>query len=196
MSFGLSAAAIGGIAVLGGAAIGAVGSNSAAKKGAKAAERGQDILAQSREQARGDVNRIFPLAQEMQAQGFDDFRNFLTNQVVPQQTQPFIGGNMAAQAQVARGLPQIQNAILGRQTDLSGFKARQVGQQPGFDLGAINPQPFEAQPTNSTQFNLDEFLKNLNVDIGGETPGSFGATGAIGGGPGRSLTDLQKRRSF
>lgn len=184
------------VAIVGAAVVGGVASNRAAKKGAKAAERGQDILAQSREQARGDVNRIFPQAQEMQAQGFDNFRNFLNDQVVPQQTQPFIGGNMAAQAQVARGLPQIQNAILGRQTDLSGFKARQVGQQPSFDLGAINPQPVETQPPNSTQFNLDEFLKNLNVNIGGETPGSFGATGAIGGGPGRSLTDLQKRRGF
>ena len=195
MTFGLSAAAIGGIAAVGGAAIGAVASNSASKRAAKGAKRGQDILSASREQARSDVNRIFPQAQEMQSQGFDDFRNFLTNQVVPQQTQPFVGGNMAAQAQVARGLPQIQNAILGRQTDLSGFKARQVGQQPSFDLGAINPQPTEATPA-SAQFNLDEFLKNLNVDIGGETPGSFGATGAIGGGPGRSLTDLQQRRSY
>ena len=196
MTFGLSAAAIGGIATVGGAAIGAIASNRASDKAVAGAERGQDLLAASREQARGDVNRIFPQAQEMQAQGFDDFRNFLTNQVVPQQTQPFIGGNMAAQEQVARGLPQIQNAILGRQTDLSGFKARQVGQQPNFDLGAINPQPVEAQPTNSTQFNLDEFLKNLNVDIGGETPGSFGVTGAIGGGSGRSLTDLRQRRRY
>ena len=147
-------------AVIGSAVIGGISSSRAAKKGAQAAERGQDILAQSREQGRADVNRLFPEAQASQTKGFEEFRGFLNDQVLPQQTQPFIGGNMAAQEQVARGLPQIQNAILGNPTDLSGFYARQIGQAPSFNLEPYTTKVPEAAPeAKPFQFDLDAFKK-------------------------------------
>lgn len=123
-------------AVIGSAVIGAVGSSVAGKKAAKAAERGQDILAASRDEARADVNRLFPQAQERQGQAQRDFREFLAGQVLPQQTQPFQQGNMAAQQQVQRGLSATQAAILGLAPDLSGFQARSFA-PPQFNL----PQP-------------------------------------------------------
>jgi hypothetical protein len=154
MSFGV-------VAALGSAAIGAYSSSKASKTAAKSAERGQDILAQSREQGRSDVMNQFPIAQQSQTKGFEEFRDFLTNQVVPQQTRPFIGGNMAAQEQISRGLPQIQNAILGNPIDTSGFTARQIGQAPTFDVSKFGPQEPAAAPVAApfdfTNFNLGSF---------------------------------------
>lgn len=121
-------------AVIGSAVIGGISSSKASKRGVAAAERGQDILAQSREQGRADVMAQFPKAQEAQTRGFEEFRDFVSGQVMPQQVAPFMAGNMAAQEQVARGLPQIQNAILGNPIDTSGFQARQIGQAPSFDI--------------------------------------------------------------
>ena len=156
-------------AVVASAVIGGISSSKAAKTGAKAAERGQDILAASRDKAEANVNRLFPQAKEAQTQGFQNFRNLINEQVLPQQTQPFIGGNMAAQQQVARGLPQIQNAILGLPTDLSGFQARQIGQTPQFDLSSFapqtQPQGFQLGPGQNRS--IQDGLSNLNIGGGG-----------------------------
>ena len=147
MSFGVIAVALGAsattaavVGTVGSAAIGAIGSNMAAKKGAQAAERGQEIISNAQGQGRADVMAQFPVAQEAQTRGFEEFRDFLSNQVTPAQSQPFIGGNMAAQEQISRGLPQIQNALLGNPIDTSGFTARQIGQAPSFDMSKFGPQ--------------------------------------------------------
>jgi hypothetical protein len=148
-------------AIIGSAVIGGITSSKATKAGAKAAKDGQDILAASREQGRSDVMNQFPIAQQSQTKGFEEFRDFLTNQVVPQQSSPFIGGNMAAQEQISRGLPQIQNAILGNPIDTSGFRARQIGQAPTFDMSKFGPQEPAAAPVAApfdfTNFNLGSF---------------------------------------
>lgn len=160
-------------AVIGSAVVGGVASNSASKRAAEGAEKGQDILAQSRVQGRADVNRLFPQAQASQTKGFEESRDFITGQLVPQQTQPFIGGNMAAQNQVARGLPQIQNAIMGNPVDLSGFTARQIGSAPSFNTDIYKPQ--EVAPTPAAepfQFDLDAFNKQFPT-IGGNFSGGF-----------------------
>lgn len=136
-------------AVVGSAVIGAVSSRSAAKTAAKGAERGQDILQQSREQARQDVLGLFPEIQQAQQQGFQQSRDFLSGQVLPQQLGAFQQGNVAAQEQLARGLPQVQSAILGLPTDLSGFQARQQ-QLPQFALPEP-PQPTQPTPTPPIQ---------------------------------------------
>jgi hypothetical protein len=166
MTFGLSAAAIGGIATVGSAAIGAISSKKAADRGAKAAERGQDILAQSREQGRADVMAQFPKAQEAQTRGFEEFRDFVSGQVMPQQVAPFMAGNMAAQEQVVRGLPQIQNAILGNAIDTSGFQARQIGQAPSFDIGKYQTPETSAPVFDPSKIDLSKF--NLDLGIGSE----------------------------
>ena len=158
-------------AVIASAVIGGVSQNRAAGKAADAARRGQDILAASRAQGRSDVLGVWPQAQESQTKGFEEFRDFIANQSMQQQAEPFIGGNMAAQRQISRGLPQIQNALLGMPTDLSGFRARQVGQTPQFDVSRyMPPSPEQAAPANVTEpaygnVNLNPSYANPHMPI-------------------------------
>jgi hypothetical protein len=191
MSFGIVAVALGAsaatgaaVGAVGSAAIGAYGSNRAAKKGADAAQRGQDIIAQGQTQGRADVMGQFPQAQQAQTRGFEEFRDFLSNQVMPAQSQPFIGGNMAAQEQISRGLPQIQNALLGNAIDTSGFQARQIGQAPTFDMSKFGPQAPAAQP----QFDFNQ------IDIGrfGGGGGNFDPYNAQGRG---RFSNMNTRRN-
>ena len=53
-------------------------------------------------------------------------------QAFPQQQQAFQQGNVGAQQQLLAGLPQIQNAILGRTVDTSGFAPTTIGLNTGF----------------------------------------------------------------
>ena len=165
MSFGSIAVALGAsattaaaVGTVGSAAIGAIGSNMAAKKGAAAQREGQAIIAQGQTQGRSDVMDQFPQAQKAQTQGFEEFRDFLSNQVAPEQSRPFIGGNMGAQEQISRGLPQIQNALLGNPIDTSGFRARQIGQAPTFDMSKFGPQaPAAPNPFDYTKIDIGRF---------------------------------------
>ena len=116
-------------AVIGSAVIGGVASNSAAKKAAKGQERALDASTAGTELARTDINRLFEQAAGQQQEGFSGALNFLGG-AVPQQLAPFQAGNVAAQQQLSRGLPQIQAALLGNQLDLSGFQAREIPFQP------------------------------------------------------------------
>lgn len=93
----------------------------------KSGEESQEFIRQGIEQAKGEISPLFAGARQAGQQGFqgalDVFR-----QTLPQQSQAFQGGNVAAQQALLAGLPQFQNAILGGQVDLSGF------------------QPFQSQP--------------------------------------------------
>jgi hypothetical protein len=151
-------------AIVGSAAIGAVSSNMAAKKGAAAQREGQALIAEGQTQGRADVMGQFPQAQEAQTRGFEEFRDFLSNQVMPAQSQPFVSGNMAAQEQVSRGLPQVQNALLGNAIDTSGFTARRIGQPSTFDMSKFGPQAPVAPQISRPQFDYN----SLNL-------GQFGA---------------------
>jgi len=190
MTFGVVAA----VATVGSAAIGAISSRNASKRAAAGAERGQDILVASRAQGRADAMRQFPIAQASQTKGFEEFRDFLSGQVMPAQSTPFIGGNMAAQEQVARGLPQIQNAILGNPIDTSGFVARQIGQAPSFDMSKYGPQEPEAPPA-AAPFDIDQYLSQLNLgNLGNFALGNFDPYHTAGGSGNRFATMNVKTR--
>ena len=160
-------------AVVGSAIIGAVASNRAASKGAQAIGRGQDILAQSREQARQDVLRLFPEAQQAQTQGFQQAQEFLAGQVLPQQAGLFQQGNIAAQQTLLGGLPQVQRAILGQPTDLSGLQPTQF-QLPQFNLTGLGgrldpnaPPPQQLQQPQQPQASLTrEQIEDIRSGIG------------------------------
>jgi len=97
-----------------------------------------------------------------------------------QQIAPFQAGNVAAQQQIARGLPQIQAAFLGLPTDLSGFQARQIGQPS--DVNINIPQAPQQQPTGAPSFGQlpqgDDVQQRLIALLGGGGGGvSFGASG-------------------
>jgi hypothetical protein len=107
-------AAIGGTVVSGAAAVGDYRNN---KKNRKSAERqraeSQAFIEKQMKQARGDLFRMQPLASESRRLGAQAGLDLMA-QTVPQQLGAFKAGNMGAQRIVSQGLPQMQNAILGR----------------------------------------------------------------------------------
>lgn len=133
-----TAAVIGGTALLG-----AASSRSASKRAAEASGEASDaaIFAakEARDQARADLFKLFPAAQQNLQAGFQGAADIF-GQAIPQQANVFQQGNVAAQQQIAQGLPQFQNAILGNPVDFSQFQPTQL-QQPDFGfLQAQVPQ--------------------------------------------------------
>lgn len=141
-----AAAALIGSAIVGAGATVVAGkqSSDAAKSAARTAAAGQtqalDATSQAVNLARGEIIPAFESARQSANQGFGRAADFLTG-AIPQQIQPFQSGNIAAQQQIARGLPQIQNAILGNQVDLGGFQAQRIP----FQSPTLPQQPQQAQ---------------------------------------------------
>jgi len=127
-------------AIAGAAVIGAYASNKASDKASAATKHASttasDQVRQSVEQARGDINRLFPQAQERAQQGFQQAADVFGS-TVPQQANQFQGGNVAAQQALLAGLPQMQNAILGGPVDYSQFQPYQAAP---IDFGFANQQ--------------------------------------------------------
>ena len=142
-------------AVIGGGAIlGAISSRNASKSAVKAQDKAAasaaDQTTQAADRARADINRLFPQAQQAGQQGFQGAIDVF-NQGINPQMQAFQGGNVAAQNQILAGLPQIQNALLGNQVDLSGLQAYQAPQQ---DLSFMDQQlPYMQQQDANAQMN-------------------------------------------
>ena len=150
-------------AVLGVASvIGAVSSRNASKKSTKATTKAADTAAaetrRATTEARGDLHKIFPAAQQTGRQGFQGGLDIF-GQSLPAQTDVFTQGNLGAQQAITQGLQQQQNALFGNQVDLSQLQPFQV-QQP--DLSFFQQQlpdaidPF-APPTNE-QMGFGGFL--------------------------------------
>ena len=154
-----TAAAIGGSALLG-----AISSRNATKKSINATrEAGQlasDQLSQATQQARGDLFRLFPAAQQNAQQGFQGALDVF-NQALPQQAQTFQDGNVAAQNQLLAGMPQFQNAILGSPVDNSQLQATRL-QQPNFNFANQQLQSFDpfAVPQQSQ---ANQVMANQNM---------------------------------
>lgn len=108
---------------------GSEASSQQAQIAANAAARG-DIASRSG-QARTDVLNLIPIGDINRNIGFEAARQVLAAGQ-PQQLSTFQQGNVQAQGTIAGGLPQIQQAILGGQTDFSGFQPQQVQFDPSF----------------------------------------------------------------
>ena len=124
-------------AVIGGAALlGAVSSRNSTNKAIDAStaagDKSAQQLAASTAQARGDLFKLFPAAQQNAQRGYQGALDVFS-QALPQQAQQFQAGNVAAQNQLIAGMPQYQNAILGAPVDYSQFQATQL-EQPNFDF--------------------------------------------------------------
>jgi hypothetical protein len=156
------AAVAAGVGAVGAATIGGIASNRAAGKAADGQNRALGASNQAADAARNDVNRLFGTADEQQQQGFTNAQDFLSGSI-GRQIEPFQRGNMQAQEQVQRGLPQIQNAIMGNPVDTSGFMARPIGQPNdfNFDLSRFRQQPAAQaqQPANPNVF-TNQFQAN------------------------------------
>lgn len=75
--------------------------------------RSQEFIERSMKQARGDLFKLFPEAQESRQQGLQAGIDVL-KQSVPIQAQAFQGGNMAAQKALLGGQGGIEAAFLGQ----------------------------------------------------------------------------------
>lgn len=172
-----------GVAVgVGGLAVGL----SAAKSDREAAEaqslRASDAIRTATRQARADVNRLFPQAQQARLQGFQGAQDVFAN-VVPQQFGAFQQGNIQAQQTTGLAPQQIQNALLGLPVDF-GFLQPQQQFQPDFSFlnQPINQQPIDIPPEGlAPNINL-QLLDQLGLSGAGGFGSLFGASGAGGGG--------------
>lgn len=96
----------------------------------------QDQMAQSR----GDLFSLFPQAQQSRNAGMLAGLN-LYGQAFPEQVNTFQTGNYMGQQALLAGLPQMNNAILGNNVDLSGLQAQRVPINAQALAGLYNPQP-------------------------------------------------------
>ena len=89
------------------------------------------LIERNTQQATRDNTRLFGAAQDnllagAQA-GLDVFGS-----TIPQQFGAFQQGNVGAQPPLIRGLPQVNNAILGLPTDLSSFQPQRINVDTSF----------------------------------------------------------------
>jgi len=91
----------------------------------------REQIQQNIDRARRDALGLFGQSQQNQRLGFSESLGLL-GQSIPEQGRLTQEGNVAAQQQLLAGLPQIQNAILGNQVDLSGLTPFQA--DANFDI--------------------------------------------------------------
>ncbi len=141
----------------------------AAKKQQQGIEAGQDFIRQGTAQARGDIQNIFPAAQQALTGGFQGASNIF-GQAIPQQANVFQQGKVAAQQQIAQGLPQFQNAILGRAIDFGQFQPTTLP-QPDFSFlqnqqfqttNPFAPQPQAIGPQPQQQGGFNQLIHPLS----------------------------------
>lgn len=152
----------------------------AEKDAAKATQQGieRGILATqaATAQARQDLGELFPQARQDLQGGFQGALDVFKS-TVPQQSNIFQQGNIGAQQAILAGLPQMQNAILGNQIDLSGLQPSQQFQPDfGFLNQNIMPEPVAAQDPiqqQQTPAQVSAGGGNLTLD---EILGAFGVS--------------------
>jgi hypothetical protein len=163
-------------AIAGTAVVGAVSSRNATKASIRASEqageKSSQQIAASTAQARNDLFKLFPAAQENAQRGYQGALDVF-NQALPQQAGVFQAGNVAAQNQLLAGMPQYQNAILGAPVDYSQFQATQL-QQPSFDFANQQLQytdPYAPPPQQQFQSNRVGFNQQAVNNLGGNVVG-------------------------
>ncbi len=141
-------------------------------------EANLELFERLAQQARGDALTLLPAADVNRNLGFQAALDVF-GQGAGQQIGAFQQGNLGAQQMQIAGLPQIQNAILGLPTDLSGLQPQQIGFDPSF-LQQTSPfTPVDAatgQAVGAQSNDISALLASLFP--GSTTGGSGGALGA------------------
>ena len=162
---------------------GAISSSNSSRSAAAAQTRGQDLASQQVtsgvRRAEDVINRIFPQAQQSAQQGFQGALDVFGS-TLPQQANLFQSCNVAAKQALLSGQPQFQNAILGRQVDLSGlqpFQAQPIdfsfaNQQIGDLSGGLPAIPINPLPGRSIS-NQPGFFSNKSLDPLGPRANDF-----------------------
>ena len=140
----------------------------AARAQTQALEQSQLFTREGVEQARTDVNALFPAAMQNARQGSQAALDIF-GQSAPAQIDAFRGGNVAAQNQILAGMPQFQNAILGNQVDFSQFQPFEGTQQ---DLGFLQQQLPQSSDPFAPPAQLPQNIQDLIAT--GDTTGQTG----------------------
>lgn len=98
-------------------------------------------------QARSDIFKLFPSAQESRQKGLEAGLQ-LYQQAYPAMMNTFQQGNVGAQQALIAGLPQMQNALLSGAVDMSAFKPVSIQQPQGLSL------PQNVMPKNINELGL------------------------------------------
>jgi len=191
----LGSSSIAPLAVAGGSIVGAIAGDKSSKRAAKSQKQASDAslayTQQAADQARADVNRLFPQAQQAGQAGFQGAMDVFSQAINPQM-QSFQRGNVAAQKQILAGLPQIQNALLGNPVNLAGLQAYQAPQP---NLSFMNQKlPYFQQQEAKAQMNngLGPFDAN-NPAFNGRM-GPFQTAIPLGGIPGGFNNTINRMR--
>lgn len=123
------------------------------------------FIKQQAGQARSDVKDLFPKAQEARDKAYDNAFSMIAG-AFPQQLSMFQQGNIGAQNQINRTLPQVQNALLGLPMDYSAFQPQQITPDLSF-LDPWLPQSPDTPPAGSGGAGSS----------GGSSSGSYGTGG-------------------
>lgn len=141
MAVGTTTALLAGAGATGGAALLDAKSNKdAIKANGKQAAASQAFIEKQIAQARSDIFKLFPAAQESRQQGLQAGLD-LYKQAQPAMMNLYQQGNVGAQNALIAGLPQIQNAILGNAVDMSAFNPVQLQQPQGLTLPPTQMKP-------------------------------------------------------
>lgn len=137
---GIETALIAGAAV---SAAGAVADSKSQSKNRKSAEAqkaaSQEFIERQIAQARSDIFKLFPAAQDARKQGLEAGLS-LYKQAYPAMMNSFQQGNVGAQNALLAGLPQANNAILGNPVNLQGLQAVQLQQPQGLTIPQYQQQ--------------------------------------------------------
>jgi hypothetical protein len=113
-------------------------------------KQSQDYIERMTKQARADIFKLFPQAQESRQKGLEASMGMLS-QTLPAQFQTFGKGNMNAQDTLIQGGQRSNNAILGNPLG-QGYQSKGIdlagmGQQMGIQA----PVPLQFAPITDTQ---------------------------------------------
>ncbi len=147
-----TAAALIGSAIVGAGS--AMADRNANKKALSSAEKqkaaSQAYIEKQVAQARSDIFKLFPAAQESRQKGLQAGLD-LYKQAYPAMMNTFQQGNVGAQQMLAQGLPQIQNAILGNPVNMQGIQPVQLQQPQGLTLPNYQPTSINELGLGSAQ---------------------------------------------
>lgn len=128
--------ATGGLDLIAGSSLGETLFGDVSGEGQQAAQAAENLanrefMRQQAEQARGDIFRLFPAAEEARQLGTQGALDIF-GQTIPQQAQQFQQGNVGAQQQLTQGLPQILAALRGTPIDISQIQPQTLQFDPSF----------------------------------------------------------------
>ena len=131
MAVGTALAIIGGVTAIGSAISDRKSAGDAVDAQAEQNAKNEAFIREQAAKAREDIIPLFQAAQGNIAAGGQAALDVFS-QTIPRQLNQLTAGSFAAQNQLIKGLPQIQNAILGLPTDLSALKPIRLGPDQSF----------------------------------------------------------------